>query len=139
DFAGANVASAGDVDGDGFSDILIAAPGAEGGRGAVYLIYGSNSLPSTINLGSLTPRNLAVPFAKFIGRAPGDGLGGGAKLVAGTDPNGGSTLAYGQGLATLGDIDGDGVADFAISAMLADPGGKVDAGEVYLLYGQRGP
>jgi hypothetical protein len=139
DLTGANVAGAGDVDGDGFDDVLIAAPGAEGGRGAVFLIYGSRTLPPTVNLSALTPRNVSVPYAKFIGRAAGDALGGGAKLVTATDPAGGSTMAYGQGLSSLGDIDGDGVWDFAISSMLSDPGGKVDAGEVYVLYGQEGP
>lgn len=139
DFAGANVAGAGDVDRDGFSDLLVAAPGAAGGRGEVYLLYGAASLPRDISLGQLTASSIATPFAKFVGRNPLDFLGGGTKVVAGTDPGGGSTIAYSQGVAALGDIDGDGAGDFAIGAMLADPGARVDAGEVYVLYGKRGP
>jgi len=46
-----------------------------------------------------------------------------------------STTAVSRGVAPLGDIDADGFADFAISAMLADPDAKIDAGEAYVLYG----
>ena len=38
---GHDVAPAGDVDGDGFGDLLLGAPGVAGGRGAVVVLYGS--------------------------------------------------------------------------------------------------
>jgi len=133
DLTGANVAGAGDVDGDGFDDILIAAPGAAGGKGAVYLVYGSNGLSGEIDLADIGTVDL--PGAKFIGRAVGDQLGGGEKVVEDTAP-GGSTTAVSRGVARLGDIDGDGRDDYAISAMLADPNSKIDAGEIYILYGR---
>lgn len=136
DMAGANVASAGDVDGDGMSDILVAAPNAEGGKGAVYLIYGDSDLTGDLNLSSIG--TAALPGAKFIGRAAGDALGGGSKTVANTDPDGGSTTVFSRGVAAMGDLNSDGAADFAISAMLADPVGKQDAGEVYIIYGVKG-
>jgi len=133
DLAGGNVAGAGDVDNDGYADILIAAPGAQGGRGVVYLIYGSDSLGSDVNLADTG--TFALPGAKFIGRSAGDALGGGEKTVANTDFNGGSTTAFSRGVVRLGDIDGDGRADYAIGAMLADLVNKTDAGEIYILYG----
>jgi hypothetical protein len=139
DRVGANVASAGDVDGDGFADVLVAAPGADGGRGAVFLIYGGKNVPGVISVASLTPENIDVPFARFAGRKVNDFLGGGSKLVSGTSPAGGTTLVTSQGVAPLGDVNQDGLADFGISAMLADPGGKADAGEVYILHGKAGP
>ncbi len=140
DLAGANVAGAGDVDGDGFSDILIAAPGANGGTGAVYLIYGSNALAGKDVSLSLVG-SLDLPGAKFIGRAPGDQLGGGQIEYPGgagiyLNPNGDPSTIYSRGVVSLGDIDGDGFTDFAISAMLANPNARVRAGEVYILYGR---
>ncbi len=144
DLAGASVSGAGDVDGDGFDDVLVAAPGTNDGQGFVYLIYGAedDDLPEVIELATLSPTNIATPFAKFIGRGVGDFLGGGAKMVTGTHPTNptlGTITAASAGIAPLGDIDGDGNADFAISSMLADPNGTTDAGEVYILYGEQGP
>jgi hypothetical protein len=145
DLAGANVAGAGDVDGDGLGDLLIAAPGADGSRGAVYLIYGSPALAGQdVNLSQVG--TLALPGAKFLGRALGDQLGGGfiqypvEKLYPeqndSSTPVRPTTDVYSQGVIGLGDIDGDGFADFAISAMLANPNAREHSGEVYILYGR---
>ena len=79
---------------------------------------------------------LAVPGVKFVGRLTSDELGGGQKQVDGTNPAGGSpTLVHSRGVAALGDIDGDGLRDYSISAMLADPNNRTDSGEIYILYG----
>ena len=137
DLVGANVASAGDVDGDNLSDVLIAAPGVSGSTGSVYLIYGDDELTGIQGLANVGAA--ALPGVKFNGRVAGDFLGGGMKNVPGTDPNGGSADVTSQGVATLGDIDGDGADDFSITSMLASPAGKTNAGEVYVIYGQRGP
>lgn len=133
DLVGANVAGVGDVDADGFDDILIAAPGAmnadsETNAGAVYLIYGSENLSGEYDLADIGTVDLLG--VKFLGRAENDSLGGGSKPFS----SGGT--AYSRGVARLGDIDGDGRDDYAISAMLADPNNRQDAGEVYILYGR---
>lgn len=140
ELAGANVSSAGDVDGDGFTDLLIAAPGYNSNRGAVYLVYGSPSLASAaqpISLGNIGTASL--PGVRFIGRKANDFAGGGTKSVSGTHPTNNNPISVtSRGVVPLGDVDGDGADDFAISAMLADPNSKQDAGEVYVIYGKRG-
>ena len=44
--------------------------------------------------------------------------------------------AAGSALSSLGDMNGDGLDDFAIGAPTADPAGKQGAGEVYVLFGR---
>ncbi|MBU0640660.1 MAG: integrin alpha [Planctomycetes bacterium] len=133
DETGFSVASAGDVDGDGNADVLIAAPLAEGGKGKVYLIYGSPDLVGGVfdlaNAGTL-----ALPGIVFTGRGAGDALGGGFSKAKNLYHKQGVQFR-GQGLTKLGDIDNDGHNDFAFSAIGADPLGKTDAGEVYIFYG----
>jgi hypothetical protein len=134
---GANVAGLGDVDGDGYTDVLVAAPGADGGRGAVYLIYGSPTLSGDIVLAD-TVGTIALPGARFVGRNVTDALGGGS-LAFSYQTNDMATFpytVYSRGAVGLGDIDGDGKRDFAVSAMLANPDGRTHAGEVYILYGR---
>lgn len=92
---GASVANAGDINGDGFSDVVVGAPDAsngQAGEGLVYIHYGSvNGIP---NAPSLTlERNIA-----------------GAR--------------FGFSVASAGDINGDGYADVVIGAPDIAPGGQ---------------
>jgi hypothetical protein len=159
DHAGTTVANAGDVNGDGIEDILIAAADASPrfdstgdgtadavgidfngdltaddldgdgepdnmtGAGLVYIVFGGEHLTGTINLREIGTDNL--PGLTIVGKKAGDHLGGGYTQ------NG----LLSRGVAPAGDVDGDGKADFFVSSVLADPDGKTDAGEVYLLYG----
>ena len=146
DMAGFNVSGGGDVDGDGIDDILIAAPGADGGAGRIYLIYGStNFAPVYVEVepGVWEWQNrdyelagagtVEFPSVVFTGR-DGSELGGGISPRNVYDT--GQIYAYSKAMAALGDIDGDGLADIAMSAIKADPNGLPEAGEAYIFYGR---
>lgn len=83
---GWDVAAAGDHDGDGIRDVLVAAPGWNGGRGGVFLLFGRASIPSALTV----PGDGATGFAGdrwFDGAVAGGNFGtsivGGAALDVG--------------------------------------------------------
>ena len=111
----ARVRFAGDVNGDGFDDVIIGAiSNVAGGvrSGAAYVIFGKESgFGITFPLGSLTGAN-------------GFKLNGvGAYDYAGTSVGGGV------------DVNGDGFDDILIGASEADPSGKSNAGQLYVVFG----
>ncbi len=94
DELGLSAAGAGDFNGDGYDDLIIAAPGSDvggGGAGQAYLFLGG---PSPNNVVDLT----------FTGAAAGDDLG--------------------FSVAGAGDVNGDGYDDVIAGAPLADTGGS---------------
>lgn len=111
DNAGISVASAGDINGDGFDDILVGAdradPGGEGSSGETYVIFGTDQGFSA----GFTPSNLN---------------GSNGFVINGID----IADFSGRSVSGAGDINGDGVDDIVIGATGADP-----AGEVYVVFG----
>jgi hypothetical protein len=112
---------AGDVNGDGIRDILIGAFGADGpgnkrsdASGEAYAVFGR-----AFSAGMVIDANVPDALQVLVyGEETGDNLG---YMVSG------------------GDVNGDGVDDMLIGAMSADGpnNGRPDAGEAYIVYGQK--
>ncbi|MCC5616119.1 hypothetical protein LC605_13790 [Nostoc sp. CHAB 5836] len=114
DNLGYSVSSAGDVNNDGFDDLIIAAYGADANdtdSGQSYVVFGSsNGFSSTLNLSNL---NGANGFT-INGIAAGDTA---------------------TSVSSAGDVNNDGIADLIIGAVYADPNGSF-SGQSYVVFGK---
>jgi hypothetical protein len=112
DRTGASVAFVGDVNIDGFGDILIGAPMAGfTNNGAATLIYGNPSPPAIIDLTTLVPGADGILFTGALSfDAAGSRVGGSA------------------------DLGPDGILDLFIAAGMASPNGRVGSGQSYLFH-----
>ncbi|SFD87297.1 integrin alpha [Nitrosomonas sp. Nm166] len=104
--SGRSVSSAGDVNGDGFDDVIIGAPGAN----SSYVVFGKAfGFDATLDLSSLGGSN-------------------GFRMGGGGDSSGGS-------VSTAGGVNGDGFDDVIVGAIGADPNGR-DSGSSYAVFGK---
>ncbi len=112
DKAGHSVAGS-DVNGDGYADMIIGADGYDSDRGATYVVLGHDggffSTPITIDL-AITSTALTILGHQSSGERMG-------RSVAG------------------GDLNNDGLGDIVIGAYYASPGGRSQAGAVYVILG----
>lgn len=107
---GYDVEPAGDVNADGFADMLVSAYLSDSGAnnaGAVYLIYGKADYFTSATINDVGIR--------FTGLAGNDQLG--------------TSLAS-------GDFNNDGYSDFIMGAQGLDPNGNNSAGGAYIVYGK---
>ncbi|ATE60100.1 hypothetical protein CCZ27_09185 [Thauera sinica] len=104
----ARVSGAGDVNGDGLADFIVGAPGANGTAGTSYVVFGTTST-AAVDLSNLASNN-----AGFVinGETAGD--------------------YSGMSVSGVGDVNGDGLADFIIGAGNANG----LAGRSYVVFGK---
>lgn len=106
DRAGSSVSLA-YVNDDALPDIVIGAPGANGGAGRVYLVYGDLNLPAIVSLGDV------------------------GVTIAGAVFDGDSASRLGTAVSGAGDFNNDGFGDLLLGA----PGYNDDKGAAHLVYG----
>lgn len=104
-YFGHDLACAGDVNGDGYSDLIVGAPNADLGQndeGSAYIFYGGSA-------------GLAIQ-AGWIGK--------GGQLSA----------AFGSSVCTAGDVNADGYSDVVVGAPTFDHG-QINEGRVFVFHG----
>ncbi|MBN1293534.1 MAG: Ig-like domain-containing protein [Candidatus Latescibacteria bacterium] len=101
----------GDINGDGRQDIVMGSHTAESGRGITYVLFGSATI---FNTGT---------------RDFGASLSGILTII------GDKILDLSGYSVAVGNINGDAYDDVIIGAYHADPGQRINAGEVYVIFG----
>lgn len=114
DRLGRSVSTAGDVNADGFGDVIVGAPGADSPRaadsGAAYIVFGSEN-GGTVDLAADALNGMRIYGATSYDRA-------------------------GISVTGIGDINNDALHDVAVGAFGVDTNGGF-SGSVYVLWGSR--
>jgi hypothetical protein len=123
---GRSVTGAVDVNDDGIADAIV------GANNEAWLIQGGG--PKTISGSSPLDQKARPTVTSLARQLNGSSAAeefGATAFVPGTDgPLGGLTVG------PAGDVNDDGIDDFIIGAEGADPGGRIDAGKAYIVYGR---
>ncbi len=158
DVAGTSVSIRGDINGDGFDDVVIGAPTTTAGtpsidayNGAAYVVFGKSSITVPANLDALdgvngfalrgTSGNYAGQTVAIAGDLDGDGFD---ELLIGEprDPRGTVTFFFGTDFLLNNGISGDGELGNGLQKIDGPAAGTLDAdagaGAADILVGGRG-
>jgi len=158
---GAEVSGAGDVNGDGYDDVVVSAPLYNGSEGVVLVFLGGAAGIGDGDVASADTRLLGVPFsyalAAGVGDVNGDGfddvlmytglrdvvwlfLGSSSGIADGDTTSADARIQSDQvdsrmgSAAAAGDVDGDGYDDLILGAYLYDTG-EEDEGAAFVFLG----
>ena len=110
DQLGKSASKAGDVNGDGFDDVIIGAPVNFGMRGEAYIFHGSASGIADCNMSGACTANTTLTGAVV-------------------------SDEFGLPTSFIGDINGDGLDDIAVGANGYDNVAVTEVGAVFVYYG----
>jgi hypothetical protein len=116
---GASVAGAGDVNGDGYADVIVGAPGYDAGQnneGAAFVFHGSAS--------GIATGNPATAATQLESDQASSSLPGEVIFAPG----------FGFSVAGAGDVNGDGYADVIVGAYGYN-GDQLDEGAAFIFHG----
>ncbi|HAY32868.1 MAG TPA: FG-GAP-like repeat-containing protein [Ignavibacteria bacterium] len=155
-YFGSSVSDAGDVNGDGFADVIIGAPNNASNTGEAYIYFGGSVLNNTVDvtLNEGLANNFYGISVSKAGDFNGDGFGDVIVGASGYSTNvgrayiyyGGSSMNsaadnislgflsnefYGYSVSDAGDFNGDGYSDVLIGGY----GHSASLGRAYVLFG----
>ena len=119
DFSGVSVSSAGDINNDGFDDLIIGAnaadPNSNKNAGESYVVFGKDGgFASSLNLADFADLGGDIGF-----------------IINGINADDNSGIS----VSSAGDINGDGFSDLVVGAINADPNNQENAGQAYVIFG----
>ncbi len=155
-YLGNSVSSAGDVNCDGFSDVIVGANGYSSNTGRAYIYFGGASMNNTADLtmtGETVNNNFGVSvssagdmngdgYSEMIIGAPGHSSGTGRvylydyfmknEIIQDLSMTGeAANSIFGASVSSAGDVNGDGYSDVIVGGF--DP--FVNYGNVYIFFG----
>ncbi len=158
-YFGCSVSGAGDVNGDGYDDVIVGEEGRDSTKGAAFIFYGGQSMDSIDDISSYGAQNGQYLGCSVSGAGDVNGDGydeviigekgynfegnteAGAAIILFNDLHSifmGGEAAYdefGTSVSGAGDVNGDGYDDVIVGAKYANAIGASNTGGAYIFFG----